>query len=162
MEEEKKEIREMDLVSRDNIKFLLDIELSDLLYRYHTKTMKTNIILITFQFICLFVDIILQIFIPKDNNWTFNGFTLKNIISFSYVFIVWFLAIIVVINNKIRTEAWKQSKEELNELMTTVTPAFKKNYNLNIDYQIITKIGEYKKKVNKTYRRNMKKYEGDR
>ena len=92
------------MIEKKFLNFALYTELSDLIFEHHMKSyMNLNIIIISIQFIALFISLFTQIF------WN---------LSFSkYLMVVNIvLCVIVVINNMIHNLTWKKAKERAEKI----------------------------------------------
>lgn len=124
-------------MDRDEVKFILQMEISDIIFRQHQKTyMPLNIVIITIQTILIIIGLILQI-IFRD---------ISSVIAYAQMITCLILCFIVVINNKISTKAWRRAQQEYKELLDILDPSFKYNYNIEDQTMMIQKISNYKRK----------------
>ena len=132
-------------IDRENIKFLTIIELEDIIFEQYQKiNTGTNLRIILTQFIILVLSITLQI-IFKNKPTSIPNISVSNIISFASLFMIWILFFLVVINNKINQKHWIESKQNLKKLFNILAPAYKREFDCDTDYQIISEVSEYRK-----------------
>lgn len=128
------------LTNRSEEQFILQMEISDIIFRQHTNTyMPLNIVIIVLQLIIMIVGILLQIVFREHKE-------LMHIISYSQMTICIILCILVVINNRIAAKAWKKARKDYKELLDILGPSFGSNYTVDDQTIMIHRIAKYKER----------------
>lgn len=140
-------------MERNDEKFILNMEISDIVFRQHRNTyLPLNIVIITIQTILIIIGLILQI-IFRD---------MSSVIAYAQMITCLILCFIVVINNKISTKAWRRAQQDYKELLDILDPSFSSNYTINDQTEMIRRLSKYKEKQrlggNHFAKRNDKKW----
>lgn len=135
-------------MDRDDEKFILNMEVSEIIFRQHTNSyMPLNIVMITIQMITIIVGLTLQI-IFRD---------ISHIIAYVQMTICILLCVLVVINNKISSKAWRRARNDYNELIDILSPSFRSDYTIDDQTVMIHRIAKFKEKQKTSGRHFIKK-----
>ena len=129
---------------RKTDKMILEIEVSDIVFKQHQKTYLVTMSIITVQLILGVLLVVLQT-VFKDVKVENTDLSLGSILGLMIPIFNMLLIVLVVINNKISNKAWNIARESYQKLFEIADPVFNKSYNLEDQYHVIENMTYYKK-----------------